>query len=67
VWEATVQNGDRREQAEAKGFLRTWEEGSIQLWLWNYGRHDEHLSNAAKTTHNGNLIMPEVTTCRDIT
>ena len=34
--------------------------------IWNYERHSSYLSNAAKQLHNGNLIMPDVITCRDI-
>ena len=58
---------DKREKAEARGFLKIWAKGSLQLWLTSLmGDVTSVFQTLQKQLQAGDLIMPDVITCRDM-
>lgn len=66
VWESLQNEGERREKAEATGFLNTWKSGSMQLWLSGL-MFDVCcvFTSLEKGLQKSDLILPDVVTLRD--
>ena len=56
----------RLEQSEAVGFLKVWADDSLQLWLTSVmGDIVNVYQTMQKQLQRGDLIMPDILTCRD--
>lgn len=70
VWETISQDEARNssQSREAEGFLEIWQAKSTQIWLTGLmGDITSNYSTLQKKLQLGNLIMPDVITCRDQT
>ena len=64
VWQSLSTNGDRKDKAEACGFLKTWSEE--QLWMTTVmGDVLEIYQTLQKQFQRDDLIMSDILTCRD--
>ena len=65
-WNDLVENGERLEKPEARGFLKVWEKNSVQHWLTIVMADVCSIfRQLQKQLQRSDLIMPDILTCRD--